>query len=225
MRFLFIFIILVASQFVYAGTQPELIQESAHNLKPTQAVIGMIEVNAKAEEFIEMSREERIEYLYEHPIPVIIGPGNHYYMIDRHHMSRALVESGHKKLFIHIQADWSKMSTKNFWQKMEANGFVYLYDAAEKKINPQDLPTHISELKDDPYRSLSYYARKAGAYAKFKTPFIEFQWAHFYRKFISIKELKDWNAVIKKTISISKTKAASQIPGYTGPINSCVKFF
>lgn len=213
--------------FVNLAEAQELVEEIVHNLHPTQSVIGLSEVEVKAEEIAEMSREERMKYLAERPVPVVIGPNKQYYMLDRHHLSRSLVDSGHKRLFIQIVANWSRMSLKNFWARMDKENLAYLRNADGKLIDPHNIPDHISDLKDDPYRSLAYFARKEGAYGKPKSaaPFAEFAWANYYRNLISKEELKDWDEAVKKTVYLSRQKEAANLPGYSGRFKGCVKLF
>ena len=203
---------------------PILIQESAYNLLPTQLLVGRASVRLKAKKLGEKTPEARMEYLRTHPVPVVVGPGGRYYLIDHHHMSLALIESGHKKLFIQIVADWSDLKSSEFWSRMESSGYTYLYDAAGKKVRPQDLPKSVLGLKDDPYRSLAYFAREAGAFDKTPTPFAEFFWAAFYRKNIGLKELKNWKAATAKAVQISQMEEASHMPGFRGAL-ICQRLF
>ena len=57
----------------------------------------------------------------------------------------------------------------------------------------------LTELKDDPYRSLAYFVRKKGGYDKTKINLAEFYLAAFYKKFITLRELKlNWEVALKK---------------------------
>ena len=56
------------------------------------------------------------------------------------------------------------------------------------------IPSTVSELLDDPFRSLAGELRRAGGYAKAPAPYSEFRWADFLRRRI---ERPPW-----KTISI-----------------------
>jgi hypothetical protein len=33
-------------------------------------------------------------FLQKHPVPVVIGPGGQHYLIDHHHLTRAMTELG-----------------------------------------------------------------------------------------------------------------------------------
>ncbi|MFS4457806.1 ParB-like protein [Bdellovibrio sp. HCB2-146] len=191
----------------------ELVQIA--NLHPTQSSVGMKAVEVKKKEIEKQTPEEFANFLREETVPVVIGPNGEKYLIDNHHQSRALLDSGKSEVYIEVEADWSKLSPKKFWKLMEQKKYVYLRDAEGNKIKPEALPAKISEMTDDPYRSLAYFARKAKAYKKSKIPFSEFKWAEYYRTHIPLTDIQgDWDAALKKAIEISSLPAAKELPGY-----------
>lgn len=209
---------------VQGQTGTDLIQAEVDDLHPTQALVGLASVEVKAKRLGNMTKDERLAYLESHPVPVVIGPGSFYFLIDHHHMSRALLEAGHKKLFVKVISDWSQMKNAEFWNEMESHGYTYLFNGDGKKISPTELPETIKGLKDDPYRSLAYFAREAKAFDKSTTPFAEFFWAAFYKKHLTLKDLKNWDLAVKKAVSLSLTVEASGLPGYHGAL-TCPKIF
>merc|ERR1711865_1118915 len=48
-------------------------------------------------------------------------------------------------------------------------------------MNPLLLPSSVSVLPNDPYRSLASRAEYAGCFLNDGTPFCQFQWANFFR--------------------------------------------
>ena len=224
MRF-FYGLCLILIGFAAAAAPSELIEESAYNLRPTQKYVGQDVVSLKAARLGRLSKEERREYLARNPVPVVKGPSGEYYMVDHHHMSLALIESGHKKLFIKVIADWSGLSLARFWNRMEKAGYAYLFDSEMKRIKPQALPKDVTGLVGDPFRSLSYFARKKGAYEKTDVKFAEFYWAGFYKKSISLSELKsNFEGSLKKAIDISNHEKALDLPGYKS-VQMCRRFY
>ena len=205
--------------------EEQLVLENVLNLKPTQAVVGMKSVKIKTKMFEDTSRDERHEYLQQNPVPVIKGPNAELFMIDHHHMSRSLLDSDHRKIYVQIVRDWSDLSVASFWKKMGTSGFAYLLDTDGNRITPAELPTSIKDLKDDPFRSLAYFARKQGAYEKSMIPFAEFQWAAYYRTQFSERDLeKDWQGTLDKALELSFTQDAAKLPGYKGEF-SCERIF
>lgn len=203
----------------------DVFMSDVYLLRPTQMHVGMEAVNDRMERIAPLERDERHEYLQERPVPVVIGPGGEFYMIDRHHMSLALVMSGHRKIYVRIVKNWSKSSKRDFWKKMERAGYAYLRDEDLNKIGPKDLPADVTELKDDPYRALAAHARERGAFKKSLLPFAEFRWAAFYRDHISPEELsRDWESSLDRAIDISSYEDAKALPGYIKP-RTCRQLF
>lgn len=199
----------------------ELIKEDVNDLKPTQAYVGMEVVKLKAKKIESLSKEERKTYLKKNPVPVIVGPDGQYYIIDHHHLSLALIKAGYSKLYIEIIADWSGLSEFEFWQAMEEGRYSYLYDHKSRPIHHSELPEKIKDLKDDPFRSLAYFVRKAGGYEKTGVNFAEFYWAQYFKKFISLKDLnRNKKAAFSKAVRLSHSIDAINLPGYIRA-NSC----
>ena len=81
-----------------------------------------------------------------------------------------------------------------------------------------DIPSSISDLADDPYRSLAGELRRAGGFAKEITPFEEFTWADFLRRRIKPKLLTgDMAAALAAAEKLAHDAAASHLPGWCGP--------
>jgi hypothetical protein len=77
----------------------------------------------------------------------------------------------------------------------------------------------ISDLIDDPYRSLAGELRRAGGFAKDTTPYSEFLWADFLRSRIKRKSInKDFVAAAEKALALAKSSDANYLPGWCGPI-------
>ena len=69
-------------------------QKSIVDLLPTQLTVGMREVDIKRMRWRERSLDNRSRYLSTHRVPVIVGPDNRHYTIDRHHLTTALHAEG-----------------------------------------------------------------------------------------------------------------------------------
>src|SRR5690349_17591713 len=82
---------------------------SIDDLYVTQPNLGMIEVHARAEKIRQMDKDELKKYLHKKPVPVVIGPGSKVYLINEHHMCRALLEVGVTEVEIEVQAKLSNL--------------------------------------------------------------------------------------------------------------------
>lgn len=184
-------------------------------LHPTQAAIGMREVEIKRGE-IESKDPHRLErYLAKHPIPVVIGPGQRLFMVDHHHLGLALWLAKVADASIAVKADLSALAPGDFWRQMEADGNVRLRDAAGRRIEPSQLPATLSEMKDDPYRSLAGSIRDAGGYAKTRAPFAEFAWADFLRTRIPADLVSsNYEAAVRQALVLAHGPEARRLPGF-----------
>jgi len=100
---------------------------------------------------------------------------------------------------------------------MDFHQWVHPYDQDGRRHDYEALPSHLTQLEDDPYRSLAGQARVAGAFAKDTMPFSEFLWADFFRLQINPEILlKDFAGALKKAIKLARTEQARYLPGWVG---------
>jgi hypothetical protein len=188
------------------------------SLRPTQLTVGVREVNEKRKRWREHKPKQRAVLLGRHMIPVVLGPGERNYVIDHHHLARALHEEGVKDVLVSAVADFSMVDPDSFWNLMDARHFVHPYDAKGERQNFAKLPKTVLDLKDDPYRSLAGELRRAGGFAKDTTPFSEFLWADFLRPRITRKAIEsDFAKAMERALSFARSKDAIYLPGWCGP--------
>jgi hypothetical protein len=107
-----------------------------------------------------------------------------------------------------------------FWGVMDNKRWVYPYDAKGERRHFRDLPKSVSELKDDPFRSLAGELRRAGGFAKDTTPFSEFLWADFLRRRMKRKLVqKRFRSAVTEALKLAKSQEAHYLPGWCGPSN------
>lgn len=197
-----------------------LIEVSLSELRPTQAAIGFEEVTIKRQEWQSLSRPNFKKIINQHWFPGVIGPGGTYYIVDHHHLGMALHLEACSKVKLTVLQDFSWLDQDSFWKLLEFHQWVHPYDEKGKRISFQKIPTQISELKDDPYRSLAGIARRSGAFAKDITPFSEFLWADFYRLRIDKSVLKSSPShALELAHQLAKLRHASYLPGWIGESN------
>jgi hypothetical protein len=198
--------------------EPNLKPVSILSLRPTQMTVGMREVKEKRKRWRAHKSKKRAELLGRHMIPVVLGPDKRNYVIDHHHLARALHEEGEKDVLVSVIADLSMVDRKAFWVVLDNHRWVYPYDAKGQRRDYSELPKDIRGLKDDPFRSLAGELRRAGGFAKDTTPFSEFLWADFLRRRLSKKSVqKDFDGALEKALSAGKSKDAVYLPGWCGP--------
>jgi hypothetical protein len=95
------------------------------DLRPTQITVGMREVKAKRKHWRDESGKQGEKFLGKHMIPVILGPKHRYYVIDHHHLARALHDEGVKDVAVTIIANLSKLDQDSFWYVMENRDWTH----------------------------------------------------------------------------------------------------
>ena len=187
------------------------------DLRPTQITVGMREVVEKRQRWREHKGKKRSEFLGKHMIPVILGPKERPYVIDHHHLARALFDEGTKNVLITVMADLKALEPEAFWVVLDHRGWVHPYDENGQRRGFRAIPKSVSDLLDDPFRSLAGELRRAGGFAKETTPFSEFLWADFLRRRIERKAVeKDFAKAMEKALALAKSQEAHYLPGWCG---------
>jgi hypothetical protein len=189
------------------------------SLRPTQITVGMREVKAKRKRWREIGGKKGAEFLGKHMIPVVLGPKDRHYVIDHHHLSRALRDEGVKDVLVTVVAKLSKVDVDTFWFVMDNHNWMHPFDDKGRRRPYKDLPKTVGELVDDPYRSLAGELRRAGGFAKDTTPFSEFLWADFFRRRVKRKIIEDdFEHAIEQALQLAKSQDADYLPGWCGPV-------
>jgi hypothetical protein len=187
------------------------------DLRPTQITVGMREVLEKRKRWREMRKKG--EFLGKHMIPVILGPKLRHYVIDHHHLARALHDEEVKNVAVTVVANLSKLEPDAFWTVMDNRNWMHPFDAEGRRRSYSDIPKSVSDLIDDPFRSLAGELRRAGGFAKDTTPFSEFLWADFLRRRIKRKSIEeDFGQAIEKALQLARSADAGYLPGWCGPV-------
>jgi hypothetical protein len=212
-------LLLAFSQAAFA--RPKLERTDIDELHPTQFAVGLRYVKDKSKKIESLSKKQRERYLEEHSIPAVRGYDGQLYMIDHHHLARAVLESGHHHVFVDIIEDWSHdgLDKQQFWQRMTERGFVYLRDENNILRPVESLYENVADLADDPYRALAGEVRDEGGFLKTKVPFTEFSWANFFREHVSRKFIENnWKEAVRISLKLAKQPTANSLPGYRGRV-------
>jgi hypothetical protein len=198
---------------------PKLITVAIEELHPTQITVGFREVAERRKSWRRKTDKKQPKFLGKHMIPVLLGPKGRHYVIDHHHLLRALHDEGVKDILIATIADLRAVHPDSFWPLLDNKHWCHPYDAKGRRRDFADIPSSITKLRDDPYRSLASELRRAGGYAKDATPFSEFIWADFLRRHIAVKEIeKNFPSALAQALTVSKTEIANYLPGWCGPV-------
>lgn len=196
---------------------PSLARAPLKGLRPTQFSVGYAEVEEKAREWARLGKKERKMQLEHHVFPAVLGPGKDYYIVDHHHLGIALLDEGIEEVFVTTLDDMSWLEPPVFWRTMEFRAWSHPYDNRGKRRDYADIPRRLSQLKDDPYRSLAGMVRNAGGFAKDQAPFVEFLWADFFRPRITAGLIKKTpKRAIRDATRLARSSAARYLPGWSG---------
>ncbi|MEB3304168.1 MAG: ParB-like protein [Cyanobacteriota bacterium] len=162
-----------------------LIEVAIAELQPTQMCVGLAEVRSRQQDFATESVQERRAYLASKPVPLVMGAENHYWMVDRHHRLRGLVElDPGATAFGYVVLQLPDASRPRVLAELERRGWLYLYDGRGVGPCPSlRLPQRLMELQDDPYRSLVWKLKREKRIAPEPLiPFHEFRWGAWLRR-------------------------------------------
>jgi len=199
--------------------EPILTTVDIADLRPTQITVGIREVVEKRKRWQETGFKKGEKFLGNHMIPVVLGPKKRNYVIDHHHLARALHDEGIKDVAVTVIANLSKLESDAFWTVMDNHSWMHPFDAEGVRRRHSDIPKSVADLVDDPFRSLAGELRRAGGFAKDTTPFSEFLWADFLRRRIKRKTVeRDFDRAMEKAIALAKSEDADYLPGWCGPL-------
>ena len=185
------------------------------DLRPTQLTLGLEDVARREKKMALLGASELNVLLKKKSIPYVVGPKKEIYIVDHHHLCRALWTIDKKRALLGEElADWSDLDNKQFWKKMDSSGYCWAIDSHGHRRPYSAIPKHIRELTDNVWRSLARAVR-GRAFTNQDTPFQEFIWGDYFRTFMSERLIKqDFELAQKVATSISHLKEAEDLPGF-----------
>ncbi|MDE2373584.1 MAG: chromosome partitioning protein ParB, partial [Hyphomicrobiales bacterium] len=159
------------------------------------------------------------EFLGRHVIPVVLGRKDRHYIVDHHHLARALHDEGIKDVAVTVVSNLGALDRDAFWAVMDNRGWMHPYDDQGRRRHHNYIPKSVIEMVDDPFRSLAGELRRQGGFAKDTTPFSEFLWADFLRRRIKRKLIEtNFDGSLERAMQLAKTEEAGYLPGWCGPV-------
>jgi hypothetical protein len=199
--------------------EPLLTTVTIADLRPTQITVGMREVAQKRKRWRETGTKKGEKFLGRHTMPVILGPKGRHYIIDHHHLARALHDEGVRDVAVTIVANLSKLEIDEFWVVMDNHNWMHPFDAKGRRRPYGDIPKSVTEMVDDPFRSLAGELRRAGGFAKDTNVYSEFLWADFLRRRLTRKLIeRDFEHAVEKALELARSTDADYLPGWCGPL-------
>ncbi|MFM4971660.1 ParB-like protein [Aeromonas veronii] len=186
-------------------------------LHPTQGGVGQIQVDETQATLAGMSAKQLDKLMKKKEIPVVIAPDGSYWLVDRHHLTKALWQQGVKDARVKVIGRLQDKA--NFWSQMQNNHWAWLKDEKGQPLTPEQLPTSIDKLPDYPYRTLAGLLQNAGYFRKDKQVyFVEFAWASWLGKQMQWMPVENSNlaARLQQAKRLACGSDASDLPGYPG---------
>jgi hypothetical protein len=101
---------------------------------------------------------------------------------------------------------------------LDQRNWMHPFDKKGIRRSYKAIPRSVTELQDDPYRSLAGELRRLGGFAKDTTPYSEFLWADFLRKRIKTALVeRDFKSSLQTALELAKSRDAEYLPGWCGP--------
>ncbi|HHQ4687809.1 ParB-like protein [Aeromonas veronii] len=186
-------------------------------LHPTQGGVGQIQVDETQATLAGMSAKQLDKLMKKKEIPVVIAPDGSYWLVDRHHLTKALWQQDVKDARVKVIGRLQDKA--NFWSQMQNNHWAWLKDEKGQPLTPEQLPTSIDKLPDYPYRTLAGLLQNAGYFRKDKQVyFVEFAWASWLGKQMQWMPVDSANlaARLQQAKRLACGSDASGLPGYPG---------
>ena len=185
------------------------------SLRPTQLSVGYIEVKLKAAEWQGLKKKQRKLVLESHVFPAVLGLSKSYFIVDHHHLGIALIEHGVKDVWVAVLDDLSWLDRMTFWRTMEYRSWAHPYDQLGRRCDYRQMPRKLTDMQNDPYRSLAGLVRIAGGYAKTQTPFAEFLWADFFRPRVGARLIDARpREATRIGVKLARSDEARYLPGW-----------
>ncbi len=152
-------------------------------------------------------------------VPVILGPKSRYYLTDHHHLARALHDEGVASVLVTVIADLRQLELDAFWFVLDNRAWMHPFDDHGRRRDYDEIPKSVTDLVDDPFRSLAGGLRYAGGYAKDTTPYSEFLWADYLRRRMKRSLVEsDFDSALKQAVQLAKSEDAGYLPGWCGAV-------
>ncbi len=130
--------------------EPVLHPVAIDDLHPTQITVGMREVEVKRKAWRTKDSDKGAEFLGRHMVPVVLGPKDRYYVVDHHHLARALYEERVQRVLVTVVAKLKRLEPDAFWFVLDNRGWMHPFDDQRRRHGYDDILKSIRDLIDDP---------------------------------------------------------------------------
>ncbi len=191
------------------------VNASVADLRPTQITVAMDRVaRMRAQIRAAVARRQLQDFLTWRSFPAVLGPGGMIFVVDDHHIARALADESVPSCIVIVQEDLSRVLPDRFWIAMERKGFVHPVDASGRRRAFGSIPQRLIQLEDDPYRFLAAEVRDSGG-CSWEGAAAEILWANFLRARVPAPLLAaDAGDALGIALTEVRSEAARRLPGW-----------
>jgi hypothetical protein len=108
--------------------EPILTSVPIRELRPTQITVGFREVEIMRKRWRARSRKKDAAFLGRHMVPVVLGPKKRHYIIDHHHLCRALIDEGQEDVLVTVVAKLTELERHEFCFVLDNHGWMHPFD-------------------------------------------------------------------------------------------------
>jgi hypothetical protein len=191
------------------------VSASVADLRPTQITVAMERVaRMRAQIRGAVARRQLPDFLTWRSFPAVLGAGGTIFVIDDHHIARALADESIPSCIVLVQEDLSRVLPDRFWIAMERKGFVHPVDASGRRRAFGSIPHRLVQLEDDPYRFLASEVRDHGG-CGWDGAAAELLWANFLRARVPAPLLAaNAGDALGLALAEVRSEAARRLPGW-----------
>jgi hypothetical protein len=185
------------------------------HLRPTQITVAMERVaHMRAQIRTAVVRGQLQDFLTWRMFSAVLGPGGAVFVVDDHHIARALADEAIETCIVVVQQDLSRVLPDRFWIAMERQGFVHPVDASGRRRAFGAIPRHLAQLENDPYRCLAVNLRDNGG-CNWEGAAAEILWANFLRSRVPASLLAgNASGALRVALPQARSNAARRLPGW-----------
>lgn len=209
------------------GPRHPILSVAPRRGRPTRIAAGLREVaDERAQRHAPHPRKRKAP-IASHGFPGRLPPGSEAYLVDQRHVGLAMLEEALAQVPAIVQRDFSWLDPATFWRTMEFDRAAQPYDERGARTDYAAIPAGLTQLRDDPCRSLAAHGREAGGCAKDATPYAEFLWVAllwpeflwegFRRARITPKDAAQPGArALERALAPAHRRQAGDLPGWSG---------
>jgi hypothetical protein len=142
-----------------------------------------------------------------------MGPKQRLYVIDHPCLALALHEEGVKDILVTVVANLSKLENDAFWVVLS---WMHSFDDQGRRRDYADIPKTVTDLVEDPFRSLAGDSGLPGYTPRIRPPLANSLGPRRRMKRQNVE--KDFDGALEEALKLAKGTDSNYLPGWCGPV-------